>query len=154
MLIDWRSSSEYSNSGSDSKPPQSRFADNFTVDEKSKGRSKVYGLLLSDPYSLASFIPTLICGAVPVFTFLFLGNILNDLWYWSKGELEDPMPDVSQQCLYMLYITLAVVVMKFFSNNCSPLLKDSYSPFSSIAEVGCSNAFEVDSEVVPKSPPV
>ena len=28
------------------------------------------------------------------------------------------MPDVSQQCLYMLYITLAVVVMKFFSSLC------------------------------------
>ena len=73
-----RNSSEYSEASASSVSGVSFLQQNFTKQEKSKGRSKVYGLLLTEPMAIGAFIPTIISGGVPVVTFLFLGNILNE----------------------------------------------------------------------------
>ena len=111
-----RNSSEYSRSEGQSE--QLLMKNHVSKENESKGRSKVYGLLLRDPYALAAIIPTIIAGAVPVITFLFLGNILNDLSSFSLGQLEDPIPDVSMQCIYMLIVSIVVALIKAFASIC------------------------------------
>ena len=115
-----RNSSEYSRS--DGKSEQSEMVrSDVTKEQKSAGRSKVYGLLFTDPYALSGAIPTVIAGAVPVLTFLFMGNILN---YLSQFALQgpdgtyDPVPDCRMQCIYMLIVSIVVAVLKFYSSLC------------------------------------
>ena len=111
-----RNSSEYSEASASSVSGVSFLQQNFTKQEKSKGRSKVYGLLLTEPMAIGAFIPTIISGGVPVVTFLFLGNILNEITSYSLGDKSDPdhyLHNISLQLIYMTIVTIFVAICKF-----------------------------------------
>ena len=109
-----RRSSEYSQQ--DEKSEQCVVKTNFTDEEKSRGKNKVYGLLLKNPLAIASVIPTIIAGSVSVITFYFLGNIITYLSDYSMGRAENPIDKVSWQCILMLIITIVVTICKFFAS--------------------------------------
>ena len=108
-----RNSSEYSSS--ERSFSSCIVQQNFTKDEKRKGRSKVYGLIFTDPFALGSLIPSIVTGAVPVITFFFLGNIINSLSLYSHGS-ESPLGDISIQCLWMLGITVIATICNILSS--------------------------------------
>ena len=110
-----RNSSEYSNS--DGRSQSSCIVQQyFSKEEKSKARSKVYGLLLTDPLALGAILPTILAGGVPIFTFFFLGNILTQLSFYTLDIVEDPLNEISTQCLNMLYVTIAAMVCRGISS--------------------------------------
>ena len=110
-----RNSSEYS--GSDGRSVSSCIVkQDFTKQEKAQGRSKVYGLILTDPYALSAILPALLTGAIPVFTFFFLGTILNELTLYSHDKTHNPMPEVSNQCLFMFAVTMVVMCCNALSS--------------------------------------
>ena len=114
-----RISSEYSEDTYSSKKERTFIPQNFTKEQKSKGRSKVYGLLLTDPIALCSLIPSIISGAVPVVTFLFLGNILNEVSAFSLGDQTDSderLHNISNQLIYMFIVTIVVALCKFLQS--------------------------------------
>lgn len=113
-----RNSSEYSNSNSDGRSVSKCIVQQkFSDEERSKARGRVYGLLLKNPLAITAFIPTIIAGGIPVFTFFFLGNILNYLARFSTStDGYDPVHDASLQCIYMLLVSIACALCRGFSS--------------------------------------
>lgn len=87
----------------------------FTKDEEKKGKSKVYVLILTDPFALCSLIPSIVTGAVPCMHYFFLGNIINSLSLYSHGA-EKPLRDISDQCLWMCAITTIAAICNMLSS--------------------------------------
>ena len=88
-----RGSREYSRSGSE-RSSTCVVQTKFSKEDNKKGRGKVYALLLSDPYAIAGFLPTLISGAFPIITFYFLCNIITLMGEYTMGKRDDPIKEI------------------------------------------------------------
>ena len=107
-----RSSSEYS-----MESLTSTGAKRKVVNRKSdlKNRGLLYCRLLSSPGPCFAIIPSFVCGAAPIVSFLILAQILNEHAKWNADKSYNPLPAIKNWCLWTLLLAVIIGICKFLT---------------------------------------
>ena len=115
-----RTSSEYSNSGSQSLSSiKSKI--HVDEDEKKKARVALYKAVFTNWQAIIGFFPSFAFGAIPIFTFLIFGDIINPITRYITESMVsdnpyDPMPEIYDQCMLMLVVAVACMICKLLDS--------------------------------------
>lgn len=116
MSLPNRTVSEYTeNTQSSSLTNKFKLEQNFTTEENSRARGKIYGLLFADNLAKLAVLPSILTGATPIFGFIIFGTILGVLKDNQNGlDSDEAMKKVYFLEIYMGVMTVVTSIARFF----------------------------------------
>ncbi|KAH0791312.1 ABC transporter family protein [Histomonas meleagridis] len=89
----------------------------YNQKEEFHARIKLYGMLMKYPKAIIGIFPSVIFGAVPILSFLFIGNVINALTNFeaTHGEVKD-FESVKNNVLYLVIVAIVVAICKFLDS--------------------------------------